>query len=187
MNIRLHVPPAGFVVAALSVALAATMSGCTADTSIAQPQVRPALNWGACDEPFPNYLSTMGIASSVTNAMQCAAVSVPLDYNDPEGRHINLAISRPRTNSETTRSLFQNPGGPGLEGRSMPALVTSIAQFPPETELIGFDVRGTGASETHSCPELDNLQPPDIADPESADFVILMTSSSGTTTSVRIT
>ncbi|MFD4785353.1 alpha/beta fold hydrolase [Rhodococcus qingshengii] len=150
-----------------------SISGCTVSSVEAGRRhidIGSTLNWGHCDEHFTNYMTTIGIDNSLADRVQCTTLSVPLDYNDPDGRQIELAISRVQSASggEASRSLFLNPGGPGLEGRSMPAIVESVAQLPREIDLIGFDVRGTGASETHSCPELDNLEPPDITDPEAA-------------------
>ncbi|KPC86154.1 hydrolase, partial [Streptomyces sp. NRRL WC-3753] len=53
---------------------------------------------------------------------QCATLKVPLDYRAPEGRQLDLAISRIRSTDPGKRHgvLLSNPGGPGGPGLSMP-------------------------------------------------------------------
>ncbi|MFF2075838.1 alpha/beta hydrolase [Kitasatospora sp. NPDC058162] len=86
---------------------------------------------------------------------QCATVTVPLDYNDPDGRQITLAVSRIATAKPGLRRgvLLTVPGGPGGSGLSLPA---SAAQRLPQSvldryDLVGFDPRGVGASTPVSC------------------------------------
>ncbi|MFF1699839.1 alpha/beta hydrolase [Streptomyces sp. NPDC058257] len=93
----------------------------------------------------------------------CATIKVPLDYRNPGGKRIDLAISRIRSTAPDKRHgvLLSNPGGPGMRGRYMPM---SMGDRLPESvrqkyDLIGFDPRGVGESSPVSCalkPEEEN-------------------------------
>src|SRR5256885_9657555 len=54
---------------------------------------------------------------------ECAAINVPLDYGNPGGKRISLAISRIRTARPELRrgALLLIPGGPGNSGLTRPA------------------------------------------------------------------
>ncbi|MFI1314189.1 alpha/beta hydrolase [Streptomyces albidoflavus] len=96
-------------------------------------------------------------------AFQCATIKVPLDYRNPGGDRLDLAISRIRSTDPGKRHgvLLSNPGGPGGPGLSMPL---GMQQMLPEAalatyDLIGFDPRGVGESSPVSCgltPEEEN-------------------------------
>jgi pimeloyl-ACP methyl ester carboxylesterase len=83
--------------------------------------------------------------------MQCATLAVPLNYRDPAGRKITLALSMvPATAPPAQRQgdLLVNPGGPGGSGRYLAAVVAYGLnhQVASEYNIIGFDPRGVGAS-----------------------------------------
>lgn len=97
--------------------------------------------------------------------LQCAEVSVPLDYAQPDGEKIKLAISRrPHTGSTFHGVMLTNPGGPGGSGRSVPASAANLPNKVGDTyDWIGIDIRGVGASTPNvSCiPDYDKApQPP---------------------------
>jgi pimeloyl-ACP methyl ester carboxylesterase len=83
--------------------------------------------------------------------MRCASLRVPLNYSDPGGRKITLALSEiPATAPAAQRQgvLLVNPGGPGAPGLSFAAstaagLAPSVAA---QYDIVGFDTRGVGAS-----------------------------------------
>ncbi|WP_395370380.1 alpha/beta hydrolase [Streptomyces tubercidicus] len=86
---------------------------------------------------------------------ECAKIKVPLDYRAPEGKRIDLAISRIKSTAPGKRHgvLLSNPGGPGGSGLYMPLgmqekLPKSAQQ---KYDLIGFDPRGVGQSSPVSC------------------------------------
>lgn len=86
---------------------------------------------------------------------ECATVQVPLDYDQPGGATISLAVIRLRATDPSRRigSLFVNPGGPGGSGVD---LVHFAGQsFPPELlerfDLVGFDPRGVARSTPLRC------------------------------------
>jgi pimeloyl-ACP methyl ester carboxylesterase len=86
---------------------------------------------------------------------ECASVSVPVDYADPGGPRIDLAVSRIRTAQPGLRRgvLLLIPGGPGNPGLNLPS--AEAAKLPKEVldryDLVGFDPRGVGASSPVSC------------------------------------
>ena len=83
--------------------------------------------------------------------MQCGTLQVPVDYANPNGRKLTLALSMvPATapKSQQQGVLLVNPGGPGEPGRSLAGVVaTGInPQVAASYDIVGFDPRGVGAS-----------------------------------------
>lgn len=88
--------------------------------------------------------------------VQCAWLTVPLDYGQPTGATIRLRISRvPASGAAAIRqgSLVVNPGGPGASGLDMASYVaTSIApSVARQFDIVGFDTRGVGYSAPITC------------------------------------
>lgn len=120
---------------------------------------KESIAWAACpaDDPY------------LANA-QCAQVTVPLDYRNPRGKKISVAVSRVKhtaPDSQYRGVLFGNPGGPGGSGLYLSGGLASW--LAPETaakyDIIGFDPRGVGASRPAlSCD-------PHYADPVRPDYV----------------
>ncbi|WP_331741802.1 alpha/beta hydrolase (plasmid) [Streptomyces sp. NBC_00726] len=107
-----------------------------------KPYTHQELRWKPCDTEKPG-------------ALRCTTVKVPLDYAEPDGRTIGIAVSRLRASRPKERHgvLLLNPGGPGAPGLDLPAdpnlkLPTQVKQ---RYDLIGFDPRGTGRSAPVSC------------------------------------
>ncbi|MEU6477646.1 alpha/beta hydrolase [Streptomyces sp. NPDC047017] len=95
--------------------------------------------------------------------MECGTVSVPLDYARPEGRHIELTVSRVRATQRDPRNskrrvprqgaLVFDPGGPGGDGMSFP-LIGLLPEWKPVAaayDLVGYAPRGVGRSAPLSC------------------------------------
>lgn len=83
--------------------------------------------------------------------MQCATLSVPLDYAEPAGRHIRIALAEvPATSPPNRRAglLVVDPGGPGAPGRGLAGSIAAAlpANLAARYDIIGFDPRGVGAS-----------------------------------------
>lgn len=81
--------------------------------------------------------------------LQCASVTVPLDYANPQRRQITLALSRvPHTATRYQGPLLVNPGGPGGSGLSLAGFVASSLPeaVAAQYDVIGFDPRGVGKS-----------------------------------------
>ncbi|WP_330328972.1 alpha/beta hydrolase [Streptomyces sp. NBC_00536] len=88
-------------------------------------------------------------------AYECATLKVPLDYQRPEGRKLDLAISRMKSENPAKRRgvLLLNPGGPGTPGlfRPMRANAEMAKDVRDRYDLIGFDPRGVGESSPIGC------------------------------------
>lgn len=85
--------------------------------------------------------------------VQCAEVSVPLDYIRPAGRSIDLALLRVPSSSDSARSLVVNPGGPGASGLDFAEYLATV--IDPDVRanfhIVGFDPRGVGESAPIEC------------------------------------
>ena len=92
--------------------------------------------------------------SSCGGSFQCTTLKVPLDYGQPQGKQISLAVVRLPAVSPSRRigSLLMNPGGPGASGVQFLKSAASI--FPSLKErfdLVSWDPRGIGASAPVHC------------------------------------
>ncbi|RDI32517.1 tripeptidyl-peptidase B [Rhodococcus sp. AG1013] len=96
------------------------------------------IRWGSCDG-----FATDGGELSPT--LECAKVTVPLDYDNPGGDTAQIAISRSAATGARVGSLLVNPGGPGASGLST-ASVADGTDVAERFDVIGFDPRGVGAS-----------------------------------------
>ena len=82
----------------------------------------------------------------------CAKVSVPLDWAEPAGPSIHLAMIRKPATGERRGSLFVNPGGPGASGVGfLRQAVTEFATVGAGFDLVSWDPRGIGASDPVQC------------------------------------
>ena len=91
-------------------------------------------------------------------AFQCATVTVPLDYDNPQGQTITVALKKLSSTSSSPRgSVFLNPGGPGGSGisaiESQADLYKSgdLSEVLANYDVIGFDPRGVGQSTPITC------------------------------------
>lgn len=81
-------------------------------------------------------------------------VTVPLDWDDPTGDTIELAVARHNATGAPMGSMLMNPGGPGGSGYDFVA--DSAAYIVTEDvlanyDIIGFDPRGVGGSTGIEC------------------------------------
>jgi pimeloyl-ACP methyl ester carboxylesterase len=159
-------PPLGLLAFAVASGL---LAGCTSATPGAPTEVRvetrgpagpvPAglerfygqpVGWGDCGP----YEASSGASSGTYTGknLECARLTVPLDYANPNGRTITLGLIRRPASQPERRigSLVINPGGPGASGMQAAAsLVDRIAgnELGQRFDLVGFDPRGIGASD----------------------------------------
>lgn len=100
------------------------------------------LGWGPC-APFAGDDAERTMFS--VPGLDCAKLTVPLDYSEPDGRTAQVAVLRHRTTQAKIGSLVVNPGGPGGSGIVLAAsLGPALANGP--FDVVGFDPRGVGAS-----------------------------------------
>ncbi|PRH75711.1 proteinase, partial [Streptomyces solincola] len=134
------------------------VSGCTdvgtasaASSSPSAEELEPyygqRLSWRACGAP----------------GFECTTMRAPLDYADPDGEQIKLAVSRVKATGPGKRigSLLVNPGGPGgsavgylqqYAGLGYPAPVRA------RYDMVAVDPRGVARSEPVEClsgPQMD--------------------------------
>ncbi|MER6408619.1 alpha/beta fold hydrolase [Streptomyces viridosporus] len=142
---------------ACAVLLPALLAGCGADAEDGSADLtQQELDWQAC--PAPSEAQGGGPAPSPLpggTAWQCATMKVPLDWDEPEGDTIGLALIRARTSgraSERIGSLIFNFGGPGGSGvTALPAFGEDYATLRTRYDLVSFDPRGVGRSAPVIC------------------------------------
>ena len=160
-----HQPRTKRLVSALAALLAcAGLTACQDETDIkASPATASAsaavpaglesfynqkVSWYAC--------AKTGMAkakSGQDTGFTCAKVKVPLDYDNPGGETIEIAVKKRAASEDSVGSLFVNPGGPGGSGIE---LVESAGSYFSKNltssyDVVGFDPRGVGASTAVDC------------------------------------
>ncbi|MEV6168928.1 alpha/beta hydrolase [Streptomyces sp. NPDC051954] len=95
--------------------------------------------------------------------MQCGTVTVPLDYAQPNGKQIELTVSRVRATGKDPRNskrkvprqgaLVYNPGGPGATGMYFPliGMLPEWKRVAAAYDLVGYAPRGVDRSAPLSC------------------------------------
>jgi len=126
---------------------ASSAAGSTAQAGGSTPQAagpvvpqHSTLHWRAC----AGVLGQQGVPD-------CTTLSVPVNYAQPGGRHISLALDMiPATapRSQQQGIMLVNPGGPGGDGLPLAAEVAQgiSPDVAAEYDIVGFDPRGVGSS-----------------------------------------
>lgn len=121
----------------------------------AEAAAPPRLTWGECPP--------LAEGASRDPRLTCGTVKVPLDYRNPGGAKIDVAVSKLPAARPGKRHgvLLLNPGGPALPGLDTPGVVaqTLPASVLDAYDLIGFDPRGV----EHSTPQSYRLTDPSVA------------------------
>ncbi|MBS2939817.1 alpha/beta fold hydrolase [Nocardioides sp. J2M5] len=83
----------------------------------------------------------------------CGTLTVPVDYADPTGDTIDLALLRVPARGARVGSMVVNPGGPGAPGTTYAAAAGLVFRAPllDAYDVVGFDPRGTGRSTPVDC------------------------------------
>jgi pimeloyl-ACP methyl ester carboxylesterase len=174
------------LVAALALAVAQSLqsdddSSAGDSTPSLAPTPTPAP--GSSEPPTPDLASFYAQEltwESCRGDFECATLTVPVDYRDPAGETIGLALLKDPADDLAQRvgSLIVNPGGPGVPGTSYAENASAAfgKVIREDFDIVGFDPRGTGDSDPVDCisdQELDafTAQDPDPDTPqEAADF-----------------
>jgi pimeloyl-ACP methyl ester carboxylesterase len=137
-----------------------------------------ACNGGVANTPTPTPIpySTPSLVAwtDCGSGFQCGTVAVPLDYSNPLGGVIKIALTRkPATDpSHRIGSVLLNPGGPGGSGIAFAHDSAKLmANLNARFDLVGFDPRGVGQSAPVRClsgPQTDilNAIDPVLDDPQ---------------------
>ena len=127
--------------AATTIALAAVgaaATGARADQGHVRSTYTP-IKWGPCAD-----------ANLRAHQAECGFATVPLDYAKPDGRTIELAVSRVKhtvPDAKYQGVMLVNPGGPGGKGFGLSVLGSLVpAGAGAAYDWIGFDPRGVGNS-----------------------------------------
>ena len=117
-----------------------------------------------------------------TATFSCAVITVPLDYANPKGETISIAVKkRAATGGHAQGALFINPGGPGDSGVSFAERAGNA--FSPDLleayDIIGFDPRGVGSSTAIACSSDDDSSS-GTAEPSASAGATASPSASGT-------
>ncbi|HYN93109.1 MAG TPA: alpha/beta hydrolase [Pilimelia sp.] len=117
----------------------ATADGARAMRSAAQA-APGEIAWGPCPEDA---------------TAECGALRVPVDWAEPAGATVDVAVARRRATDPTARigSLLINPGGPGSSGVDF-AVFGSRAfgtEITRRFDIVGFDPRGVARSHPVRC------------------------------------
>ncbi|MFD7877313.1 alpha/beta hydrolase [Streptomyces sp. NPDC059766] len=147
--------PCAAALTASAVLLSSVLAGCSGDPADGGLAAQ-TLDWQDC--PAPSEAEGGGTAPSPLpdgDAWQCATMKAPLDWSDPAGDTIDIALIRARTSgpqSERIGSLVFNFGGPGGSGVStLPAFGEDYAALRTRYDLVSFDPRGVGRSAGVKC------------------------------------
>lgn len=100
---------------------------------------------------------------------ECSWLTVPLDYADPDGRTIDLAVLRTKAyqRAERVGQLVVNPGGPGGSGTSYAAAgALQFGKLAQRYDIVGFDPRGVARSEPLECLDTEGLDEVIGSDPD---------------------
>lgn len=145
----------------LAVVLAAALSltGCSIlplfpDPGERTPVDRPGPTDEQVDASLERFYTQQLDWSDCGGNIDCAELTVPLDWSAPEGDTIQLALARHAAPGTPIGSLLVNPGGPGGSGYDFvhdaaPFVVTPAVL--DSYDLIGFDPRGVGRSTPIEC------------------------------------
>jgi pimeloyl-ACP methyl ester carboxylesterase len=131
-----------------TVALAGTAASPAAAGPAGRHPISEAQRVDRVPTPKPNWQPCNEIA-------ECATVPLPLDYDQPAGATIKIAVLRIKAKDQKRKigSLFLNPGGPGGSGTEI-ALAAPAFLSPSLLErfdIVGVDPRGIGDSENLRC------------------------------------
>ncbi|MER5890188.1 alpha/beta fold hydrolase [Streptomyces sp. NPDC001941] len=107
---------------------------------------QPKITWGTCPKPGQGGGEPPVERDERT---ECGQLEVPVDWSDPGGAKINLAVARLKATDPAQRKgvLMWGPGGPGLQGASIIGVYDRFSKdVAAAYDVIGYDSRGLGAN-----------------------------------------
>ncbi len=153
--------------AALAFTLGAALLLSACLPSLEQVSPDDALPWPGGDmeetggDPDTSRVYGQTVEWSECGALECSTIVVPLDWSNPNGQTITLAINRFRAGDQGNRlgTVVINPGGPGGSGLELTEYFSSFAgeRLLEHYDIVGFDPRGVGQSSPVNCGDADEL------------------------------
>ncbi|WP_155060739.1 alpha/beta hydrolase [Streptomyces blattellae] len=147
--------PRAAALTATAVLLFAVVAGC-GDGSQDQDLSVQSLSWKDCPAPSQSE-GGGGTPSPLADGdeWQCSTMKAPLDWDEPKGDTIDIALIRAKASGEESKrigSLVFNFGGPGGSGvTTLPAFAADYATLRTRYDLVSFDPRGVGRSSAVTC------------------------------------
>ncbi|MFD0211788.1 alpha/beta hydrolase [Streptomyces hirsutus] len=143
---------------ALAACAALLTAGCSGGGSDDHDRGGAAIGWGRCE--------ASGDTPAPGEEWQCGTLRVPLDWSEPDGGTIGLALIRAKaTGDDRLGSLLFNFGGPGGSGVSMmPSYATTASKLRERYDLVSWDPRGVAASEGIRCRDDEEIQAAESVD-----------------------
>ncbi len=161
---------AGRFLAAGAAALVA-LSACTSDPAPVPTPTPSARQYAPVPGELATYYDQELAWESCGDGLACARLTVPADYDDPDGETLELAVGR-RATDDPQGSLLLNPGGPGGSGMEYVRYARSALSGPVRAryDIVGFDPRGVADSSPVDCVDDEDLDEMLAADgtPDSA-------------------
>ncbi|HUZ69586.1 MAG TPA: alpha/beta hydrolase [Candidatus Saccharimonadales bacterium] len=140
------------------VAAVCAAAGCSPSPAAPTPPPTDEPTLGTLALPVPPPLTLPAVLRlrfrpcSGAVGLQCATMTVPLDYADPSGTTISIAVARLPAVNAASGSIVVNPGGPGESGIDyLNEAASRFSRLRASYNIVSFDPRGTGRSEPAHC------------------------------------
>jgi pimeloyl-ACP methyl ester carboxylesterase len=137
-----------------AVAAVAACSGDGGDPPVAARDVTGITDPGATATSAPGTASPTPLDytiewTSLSDRVDEGRITVPVDYDDPQGATIDLYVARHKASNASVGPMLSNRGGPGAEGASLALNASGYfeSDIVDNFDIIGWDPRGTGQSE----------------------------------------
>ncbi|HEY7718395.1 MAG TPA: alpha/beta hydrolase [Pedococcus sp.] len=151
------------LLAAVAALVAVGLAGCTLVGGGPEVQQGPSAT-AAAKTPPPGsealaryYAQELKWSRCGGSGAQCADLTVPLDYADPDGETIAVKVLKVPATRKNSRlgAVVVNPGGPGGSGVDYAQSADFIVGQPVRQrfDVVGFDPRGVGRSAPIDCLE----------------------------------
>lgn len=158
-------------ITAATIALLLTLTAC--GTSSVDGEFKES-GGGAGSVSWENCVDVVDEATGTNNAddftVECGDLTVPRDWNDPDGGTTTVALIRLRSKEQEDRigSLLMNPGGPGASGIELASVTPLLVpeEIYKRFDIIGFDPRGVGESDPVRCADDEFKDETIAADPD---------------------
>ena len=136
---------------------APTSSTTSATSEAAPPTTTPATSGADPTDPPTTTSSTLPPPpASLSNwsgcgSVECATLTVPLDYARPDGSTIDIPVTRRPASGDRIGVLLANPGGPGAPGTDFATGSLVSDDLLSRFDFVMWDPRGTGGTTALTC------------------------------------